>query len=176
MRPAILLAALLVATPALAQDIPARKAGLWEMTMTFEGRNTPPQTMQHCIDASTDKAMQDMSGGMRGNCSKREVKKVGSTIVFDSVCDMGMGTTTSHGVVSGDFNSAYTIKIDSKREGGPAIPNMPAQTQMTIEAKWLGPCKADQKPGDIMMANGMKMNVNEMQKGGPPGMPGGMKK
>ena len=40
-------------------------------------------------------------------------------------------------------------------------------THMTIEAKWLGPCKADQKPGDIVMANGMKMNVLEM-----PAMPG----
>ena len=31
-----------------------------------------------------------------------------------------------------------------------------------------GACKADQKPGDIIMANGMKMNVNDMQKGMPP--------
>ena len=33
---------------------------------------------------------------------------------------------------------------------------------MTIEAKWIGPCKPDQKPGDIVMANGVKMNVLEM--------------
>src|ERR1044071_4770706 len=130
--------------------------------------------------------MQDMSQGMRGqSCSKRETKKVGNTIVFDSVCSMGAGTTTSHGVVAGDFNSAYTVKINSKREGGPPIPNMPAETNMNIAAKWLGPCKADQKPGDIIMANGMKMNVTDMQKGGaggppgmrgPPGMPPGMRK
>ena len=177
MRLLIILGLALSATPAAAQDMPARKAGLWEMTMTFEGRGAPPQTMQQCIDAATDKAMQDMSQGMRGqSCSKREVKKVGNTIVFDSVCSMGAGTTTSHGVVSGDFNSAYTVKVNSKREGGPAIPNMPPETNMAIESKWLGPCKADQKPGDIIMANGMKMNVNEMQKGGPPGVPGGMKK
>ncbi len=170
MRIAAIFALALVTTSAAAQDMPARKAGLWELTMTFEGRNTPPQTMQHCIDAATDKAMQDMSAGARGQtCSKREVKKVGTTIVFDSVCNVGAGTMTSHGVVSGDFNSAYTIKINSKREG-PAIPNMPAETQMAIDAKWLGPCKADQKPGDIIMANGMKMNVTDMQKGGPPGM------
>ena len=178
MRLAIILASALVAMPALAQDMPSRKAGLWEMTMTFEGRGAPPQTMQQCIDAATDKSMQDMSQGMRGqSCSKREVKKVGNTVVFDSVCSMGAGTTTSHSVVSGDFNSAYTVKINAKREGGPAVPNMPPETNMVIESKWLGPCKADQKPGDIIMANGMKMNVNEMPRGGPPGMPpGGMKK
>ena len=177
MRPALILAAL-IATPALAQEMPSRKAGLWEMTMTFEGRNAPPQTMQQCIDAATDKAMQDMSQGVRGQgCSKRESKKVGDTIVFDSVCSMGQGTTTSHGEVSGDFNSAYTVKINSKREGGPPIKDMPAETNMTVAAKWTGPCKADQKPGDIIMANGMKMNVNDMQKGAPGTMPpGGMKK
>ncbi len=106
MRSALILAAALVTSPALAQEMPARKAGLWEMTMTFEGLGAPPQTMQQCIDASTDKAMQDMSQGVRGQgCSKRETKKVGDTIVFDSVCNMGAGTTTSHGVVTGDFNS-----------------------------------------------------------------------
>src|ERR1041385_8202528 len=173
MRLAMLLAATFIAAPALAQDqMPSRKPGLWEMTMTFEGRGAPPQTMQQCIDASTDKAMQDMSQGTRGqSCSKREMKKVGDTIVFDSVCNTGAGTATSHGVVSGDFNSAYTVKINSKREGGP--PNMPAETNMTVAAKWVGACKADQKPGDIIMANGMKMNVTDMQKGGPPGMPAG---
>lgn len=171
MRIAAIFALALVTTSAAAQDMPARKAGLWELTMTFEGRSMPPQVMQHCTDAATDKAMQEMGGNMRSDmCSKRDIKQVGGTIVMDSVCNMGGATTTSHGVVTGDFNSAYTIRISSKREGGPAAPGMPAETQMSIEAKWTGPCKTDQKPGDIIMANGMKMNVTDMQKGGPPGM------
>lgn len=46
------------------------------------------------------------------------------------------------------------------------------ETQMTIAAKWLGPCAAGQKPGDVMMGNGMKVNVLEIQKmGGPPQRP-----
>src|SRR3954451_12210445 len=133
MRSALIVALAFFTTSALAQEqMPSRKAGLWEMTMTFEGRGAPPQTMQQCIDAATDKSMQDLSQGMRGqNCSKREMKKVGNTIVFDSVCSSGTGTTTSHGVVSGDFNSAYTEKITRKREAAPPVPNMPAETNMT---------------------------------------------
>ena len=34
---------------------------------------------------------------------------------------------------------------------------------MTIEAKWLGACKADQKPGDMIMAGGRKMNIRDLQ-------------
>jgi hypothetical protein len=170
MRLLAILALAFIITPAAAQDMPARKAGLWEMKMTFEGRGMPPQVMQHCTDAATDKAMQEMGGNMRADmCSKRDIKQVGNTIVMDSVCNMGGATTTSHGVVTGDFNSAYTIKISSKREGGAAAPGMPAETQMSIEAKWTGPCKADQKPGDIIMGNGMKMNINNMPNAGAPG-------
>ena len=33
-----------------------------------------------------------------------------------------------------------------------------------LEAKWLGAGKPDQKPGDIMMPGGMKMNVKDMRR------------
>ena len=50
------------------------------------------------------------------------------------------------------------------------MPGMPADgsSQMTITAKWLGPCAAGQKPGDVIMANGMTMNVLNMPKFAPP--------
>jgi hypothetical protein len=168
MRRYLLLAAIAVlcATPAAALDLPARKAGLWEIKMTFEGRNLPSQTSQHCIDAETDKLMNSIGGSMSQEaCSKQDVQKVGSTIVVDSVCKFGATTSTSHGVVTGDFNSAYTVKVNSKREGGPNVPGMPADgtSSMTIEAKWLSACLADQKPGDMIRPGGRKVNIRDMQ-------------
>jgi Protein of unknown function (DUF3617) len=164
---------LVCAQPVAAFDLPARKPGLWEIKMTVEGRNTPAQASQHCIDAETDKLMSSIGGSMRQDmCSKQDVQKVGSTIVIDSVCKIGPATTTSRGVVSGDFNSAYTTKITSKWEGGPPAPGMPADgtTNMTIDAKWLSDCGPDQKPGDMIMAGGRKMNIRDLQTimpGGP---------
>ena len=35
---------------------------------------------------------------------------------------------------------------------------------MTLDAKWLGACKPDQKPGDIVMPGGLKMNIIDMEK------------
>ena len=178
MRLRAALAFALLTMPALAIDLPARKAGLWELKMNLAGHNAAMPTFQHCIDAATDKEMMMQGGSGRGQkCSKQDVQRAGDTITIDSVCDIGNGATaTSHAVVSGDFNSAYTVKVNSKRQGGPAVPGMPGETNMTIEAKWLGACKADQKPGDVIMANGMKVNVRDAQKAGAAGAPGGMRK
>jgi hypothetical protein len=166
-RSITLLAFVLISiVPATALDLPARKPGLWEIKMAFEGRNLPPQTVEHCIDAETDKLMNSISGNMRQDtCSKQDVQKVGATIVVDSVCKVGAGTITSHAVVTGDFNSAYTVKVTSKREGGPPTPGMSPDgtSSTTIDAKWTGACKPDQKPGDMVMA-GRKFNIRDLQK------------
>jgi Protein of unknown function (DUF3617) len=170
----------LAIAPAGALDLPARKAGLWEIKMTFESRNLPPQVMQQCIDAATDKMMNSIGGEMRqGMCSKQDLQKVGNTLVVDSVCEIAGMTTSSHAVITGDFNSGYSVKVTSKRSGGPAIPGMPADgtTNMSIETKWLSACKSDQKPGDMIMADGRKINILDMQNMIPSNMRGaGQKK
>ena len=160
-------AAALMAAPAMAVDLPARKPGLWDMKMVFEGRNTPPHLSQHCIDAETDKLMSAAGNSMNKDmCSKMDVQKVGNTFVMDSVCKMGPSTNTTHSVITGDFSSAYTVKLSSVTSGGPNLPGArpDGKTEMTMEARWTGACKPDQKPGDIIMGNGMKMNVRDMQK------------
>jgi hypothetical protein len=165
------------AAPALALDLPTRKAGLWEMKMVFEGSPVPAQTMRQCIDQATDKAMQSQfgSGGALGAvCSKQDFQNSGGAMTFDTVCKIGPATTTAKGVITGSFDSNYTMNISTTSTGGPSIPGMKpgGETKMTIEAKYVGACQAGQKPGDIMMGNGMKMNVLDMQKLG--GAIGGM--
>jgi hypothetical protein len=39
---------------------------------------------------------------------------------------------------------------------------------ITMAAKRIGPCAADQKPGDMIMANGMSINNMNAQKLGAP--------
>ncbi|MBI2713425.1 MAG: DUF3617 family protein [Rhizobiales bacterium] len=167
---------LFAAAPALALDLPTRKAGLWELKMIFEGRNLPPTVMKHCTDAATDRLMNANFGNSNEqHCSKQDMKTSGGTITIDSVCKFGDMTTTSHAVVTGSFDSAYTMKVASTRQGGPSLPgSVPgAETHMTIEAKHLGSCEAGQRPGDVIMSNGMKMNVLDMPKmgGAPPKRP-----
>ena len=171
-RFAIFLIPILCAGTALALDLPTRKAGLWQLTMNFTNTKIPPQTMRQCIDGATDKLLNSNFGGAaQQTCSKQDMTRSGATITVDSVCNIGGATNTSHAVITGSFDSAYTMQVTSKRVGGPSIPGMhpTGETHMSIAAKWLGPCQAGQKPGDMVMANGMKVNVLELQKLHPPG-------
>jgi Protein of unknown function (DUF3617) len=160
--PVIALLALLPALDAQAVELPVRKAGLWEMKMVRTGGSIPDMTMQHCTDASTDKQMSSSFSPGNDTCSKRDIQKTATGFVSDSVCGAAGMTITSHAEITGDFNSAYTVKVTSRSEGGPA--NVTRDSTTTIEAKWLGACKADQKAGDIVMPGGMKMNILELDK------------
>ncbi|HKU06856.1 MAG TPA: DUF3617 family protein [Bradyrhizobium sp.] len=156
------LLALLPALDALALELPVRKAGLWEMKMVRTGGSMPDMTMQHCTDASTDKQMSTSFSPGKETCAKQDIQKTAAGYVSDSICSVAGMTVTSHAEITGDFNSAYTVKSTSRSEGGPS--GVPRDSATTIEAKWLGACKADQKPGDIVMPGGMKMNILELDK------------
>ena len=176
-RLVLLAAAAFTAAPAFAYDMPMRKAGLWDLKMEFVGSRLPAREMKQCTDATADKLMTANFGGSAAEaCSKNDVRNSGGVITVDSVCNFGGATSTSHAVISGSFDSAYTVEVTSKREGGRPIPGMApgGETHMKIAAKWLGPCQSGQRPGDIVMNNGMTVNILDMQKMGAgmhPGMP-----
>jgi hypothetical protein len=157
------LVALLPAYSAHADELPIRKAGLWEMKVMRTGSPRPDMTMQHCTDETTDREMSTAFAPMSKEiCSKKDVQKTATGYVSDSVCGVAGVSISSHSEIVGDFNSAYTVKTKSHSEGGPAATKGDHETM--IEAKWLGACKPDQKPGDIVMPGGMKINLHDMDK------------
>jgi hypothetical protein len=159
-----LLALISFATAAWAVDMPSRKPGLWEISTSFGNGSVPGQVMRQCVDAATDQMMQSRASGQR-ECSKRDVQRSGDSVTIDSTCTIGGKTLASHAVIVGSFDSAYTMTVTSQSADTPG-----AGRTMTMAAKWLGPCTADQRPGDMIMANGMKINILDAQKlMAPPG-------
>src|SRR6267154_4997765 len=159
----IVLLALLPVNEAAAVELPVRKAGLWEMKVLRTGSPAPDMTMQYCTAATTDKEMSTAFSPVgKDVCSKQDIQKTATGYVSDSVCGIAGMSITSHAEITGDFNSGYTVKSTSHSERGPT--GAPRDSTTTIEAKWLGACKPDQKAGDIMMPGGMKMNVKDMEK------------
>ena len=153
------------AAPAFAEDVklPIRKAGLWEVSMQITGVSkaaTPPMVIQQCTDESVDHMMNKMSSNSM-SCSKQEMSKSGAGFVADSICTVAGATVTTHADVTGDFNSAYNVKTVAKTSDSSTLP---PEMVTTIQAKWLGDCKADQKPGDMIMPGGMKKNIKDLEK------------
>jgi len=154
---AVMLAGLIAPAAARADEVPARRAGLWEVK-TSVGDNPRSLTVQQCIDAATDPMLQSSAGPFSAQlCQAREVRTSEGATTIDSHCTVGGKAGTAHAVVSGSFDSAYTMTVTS--EGGGLPP-----AKMTIEGKWLGACAAGQEPGDVMMPNGAKLNIPELQK------------
>jgi hypothetical protein len=149
---------------ARAEELPIRKAGLWEMKMAKTGSPMPEMTMQHCTDATTDRQMNNMVSPMAQQiCSKQDIQKTATGYVSDSVCSVAGVSVSSHSEIAGDFNSAYTVTTTSHSE--PGAKSVPRDIVTKIEAKWLGACKPDQKPGDIVMpGGGFKLNVKDVDK------------
>jgi hypothetical protein len=136
---------------------------MWEMAVMFEGRNSPAYTLRRCTDATTDTLVTAMASGWADDsCTKRDVQNNGGTIVIDSICTVGPVATSAHAEITGDFNQAYTLKV-STRQGGGAPAALAGDRSLTVDAKWIGPCGANHKPGDIILPGGMTMNIRNIK-------------
>ena len=154
------LAAASLAGSALAADTPKRKSGLWEINSQMDGMPSMG-AMQQCIDQNTDNVMQQQAKKEKPDCSAMDVKSQGNKVTMHSVCKFEGTTATTDSVFTGSFDSAY--KGDMKIRYNPPMHGV-SESKMTMEAKWLGPCKPGQKPGDVIMPNMKGMNMNEMMK------------
>jgi hypothetical protein len=162
---AVLVCGIAVASSAAGEDLPVRRAGLWEVTITHDDGKLPAQVMQQCTDAQTDKLMFAFSGELGAElCSRQDIRKVGGTLVIDATCKIGPMTLISQSVVSGDFNKSYTMKVTPKVKGAPAIVKALGGSSTTIKARWIGACKPDQRPGDIVLPGGKTVNIRDFKK------------
>jgi hypothetical protein len=151
--------------PAGPMTMPSRKPGLWKQTVTASGTQ---QVSSICLDKASEAKLSVWgAGASKDMCQRSEISPVPGGWAFKSTCDMGSGgKTTSHGTVTGDFNSSYKLQAESTTEGAGA-PQMNGGHMMSMEATWEGPCPPDMKPGDMTLPGGMKMNMLDMAAGHP---------
>ncbi len=166
LKPALLaLTIALAAAPAGASDYPARKPGLWELT-TKDDLGGAPQVAQHCVDAASDQALQQLGKGMAQQmCADVKASREGDKYIIESTCAMSpKNKMHNRSVLSGNFQSAY--REDTETRFDPPMMGIKS-TRSRMEARWLGACKPGQKPGDVILDNGMKINLSALAKGAP---------
>lgn len=155
-----------MAPPGLAAEettLPARKAGIWELTTSMdEGVGPREQTMKICIGAEMEANTVSASiAEHKQSCARYEIKKSESGTVVDAECVFNGRNVTSETEMSGDFASAFSIKISSttsdEKPGGKQT--IVVRRRITQNGKYLGESCGDLKPGEAMAADGTKVLV-----------------
>ena len=145
--------ALFAASTARADDFPTRKPGLWEIATTIAGT---PRTSRLCVDAASEAAMIKKGVATRKDvCTRQEIHRSGNVLTDDSVCRPMSSEVTAHSVTTFTGDTAYSTVVTA-RYNPPFMGK--TDTTTTQEAKWLGPCGADMKPGD-MLVNGRIVHI-----------------
>lgn len=171
--PLVTVAAIILPSSAIGQtieDLPPRKPGQWEIRMVTEKPGGVPEiSSQVCIDASTDREIMEFGLRMsKKTCAKHAMKREGKGYVIDAECAFGPVKSVTRTTISGDFQSAYAMRIEGTTEGGFKVgagKKGPQPTLMVHTARWAGAaCAAGMKPGDMTMPGGVKVNVKQLRK------------
>ena len=163
MRLPILLTAALLAAPAAAQDLPKMKTGLWETTSsTASQKGAPPHVSKStmCINDAVQKEIMAFNQGMGAQCSKLSTRRDGNKFIGEAECAFGNSVMKSQSVST--FVNDASYRVESRATFTPPMGGM-SESSSSQEGKYVGPCPANMKPGDMTIA-GRTMNISDMAK------------
>ena len=150
---ALLLA--IFATNAAADEFPPRKPGAWEITT--ERAQHPGLVMKMCVDKETDELFHKLGAGLSQKvCDRTMIKLEGHIVTAQAHCTIGGSTMTSTSVTRFDGDKAY--HMETKSHFAPAFMGR-TDSVTSQDAKWVGECPPDMKPGDFSMGHGVVMNI-----------------
>lgn len=161
----VLLAAACFTLPSavLASDtvLPLRKAGKWEQkTVMDEGGKKHEQTLTICIDADMERSTALASDAEhKKSCSTYDVKKDGAAVIVTATCKMNGRDVESRTEMSGDFQTAFTVKIDSTTSGIQDSQSISVKRVIEQQGKYLGESCGDLQAGEAMGTDGKKVFV-----------------
>lgn len=164
LRHALVVLCVVVVGTATATDLPKRKPGLWETTMHPEASKAGVVHTRMCLDAATDAMMYEFAqGATRGKCSKLDIEGRGGRFTMDSVCSFGDHRMSTHSTMTYTGDTAYSQVVDTRID-----PPMAGRSQSHFEqqGRWVGPCDASMKPGDMVIdPPGVKINIRDVLQG-----------
>lgn len=144
-----------------AQQMPARKPGLWEVTVRSTGNSvTNEQKVLQCTDRQAEPIMLLAIVPGQEHCHSVRVKKNARGREVRTVCYVHDNRVDATVQLSGDLQTAY-LGVFEVTYSKP-VRFVPGRTE--FEGRWLGECGAAQRPGDMVLPNGAKVNVVEDRK------------
>lgn len=141
--------------------LPERKAGLWELhTVMDEGLGPKDQTLTMCVDADMERLTVMASNDEHvKQCSTYEIKREGDKTVVDMSCQYASRFVKSRTEMTGDFQSALAVKIESTTSGDHNGQSVAVKRTITQTGKYLGANCGDLVGGEAKGADGSKILV-----------------
>ncbi|MCB1914309.1 MAG: DUF3617 family protein [Rhodocyclaceae bacterium] len=149
--------ALLLPALVLAEELPKRKPGLWEIKTTMSVLGGQQMVMRQCIDESTDADLLAQATRQQGDCDPPRITREGAHTTIETACRVNGGTASTRGEFSGAYESHYTGEVVTRFD--PPQHGM-QEARMQIDARWSGPCPPGQKPGSAQMQLPGVGNIN----------------
>ena len=142
---------------------PARKAGLWEQTLTRDGKAGRLGVLTLCFDAATDRKLSVFGRHFgSGDCQRSVTSDPDGVYHFASTCSLGAGMVVkSSGTASGVFGANYKVHSEVSVVGAPfELAN--GMHVIDISGRYKGPCPAGMRPGDASLGSGLKVNIDRL--------------
>ena len=158
---AIGLACAMPALAAPAVDVPPLRAGLWEATTAAPGRGQPrPAVTRMCIDKHTQRSvLEQIALAMPLMCSRYQYGMRGGRFVTDSSCTLGASTIEGKTETTFFRDTAYRMEVVGRVGPTGRVAEM---QRAVIDGRHIGACPAGMKPGDMVLPNGLTLNVVQM--------------
>jgi hypothetical protein len=146
--------------------LPAPRAGLWRESTLRDGRELGLiGEMRACLDADARARLSTLGGrAERSRCQNLAVtQSAEGGYHFSSACDLGLGgRVVTEGELTGDLASRYRV-ISRTDTSGALLASMNGHHEIDLEADYVGPCPVGMKTGDVVIANGMKVNMDHLR-------------
>lgn len=145
--------------------LPLRKAGLWDVrTQTNEGNGMKEQRLALCIGEQMERDTVRVSGEQnRINCPKYIVSKTREGTVVDAVCFYDDRKVATHTELTGDFETAFKVKVESSVSGSAprSQGGAPVDVTRTIlqDGTYVGADCGRLNAGDALTADGRTVTV-----------------
>lgn len=136
------------------QQFPVRKPGLWEIAL---GEQRSPRessvTVRQCVDKANDAQILLSIVPGQENCGKANIRRQGGQYKIANRCMVHGKRVDMSMELAGDlqqrYEGRYLVKYAGKQQ----------DEARTFNAHWVGDCGFDVKPGDMILPNGISVNV-----------------
>lgn len=141
--------------------MPERKAGLWHMATSMdEGKGPVAQDITMCIDADMERTTVAASADEHGKqCKQYAITRQGENTVVEMDCQFASRQVVSKTEMSGDFKTAFLVKIESTTSGEQNSQTVSVRRKISQTGKYLGEDCGDLAGGEAKGPDGTRVMV-----------------